>query len=130
MNQAKLLFTFLLAVLGMAAFGQDNKNGSCDILRNGKFKYIGGEDTTAYVVIHNTSHIEYFNKGKYYIKSELYWVNGCEYNMTMTETTVPEFPYHPGDVMNVKVNKIANDTVYYTSTVNGEQWNGRFLVVK
>jgi hypothetical protein len=46
--------------------------------------------------------------------------------------------HHPGRIfdwkfstkMNFNVNKIANDTVYYTSTVNGEQWDGRFLIIK
>jgi len=130
MNQTKLLFLLLLILPGIGAFGQDTKNGDCSILRNGKFKYIDGEDTTAYVVIHNNSHIEYFNMGKYYIKSKLDWVNDCEYNMTMTKITLPEFPYHPGDIMNVKVNKIANDTVYYTATVKGKQMTGRFLIMK
>lgn len=130
MNRINLLFILLLTLPGVTAFGQDIKNGGCRILKNGKFKYIGGEDTTAYVVIHNHSHIEYYNMEKYYIKSKLDWVNDCEYNMTMTKITLPEFPYHPGDIMNVKVNRIANDTVYYTSTVNGSQWTGRFLIMK
>lgn len=56
-------------------------------------------------MIKGKNHIEYHDNGKYIIKSKLDWVSDCEYNMTMTKITIPDFPYAIGEVMNVKVNK-------------------------
>ncbi|MBC7587378.1 MAG: hypothetical protein H7178_03380 [Chitinophagaceae bacterium] len=92
-------------------------------------KYLDSEDKTAYAVITNKDHVEYYSDGKYYIKSKLKWLNECEYNMTMTKITLPNFPNQPGEVMNVKFEKIENGIVYYSATVKGQTWKGRFEII-
>lgn len=79
-------------------------NEDCKILHSGTFIY-GNTPDEIKVVIKGKNHIEYHDNGKYIIKSKLDWVSDCEYNMTMTKITIPDFPYAIGEVMNVKVNK-------------------------
>jgi hypothetical protein len=81
------------------------------------------------VEINGKSHIEYHDNGKYFIKSKLIWASDCEYNMTMTEITIPSFTYKAGDVMNVKINKVEGNNIYYTSTVQGKSWNGKLIKI-
>ena len=103
---------------------------SCSVLKNATFKYLDIEDSTAFVVIKSNKHTEYHDNKKYYIKSDITWVNDCEYNMVMTQITIPDFPFKPGDVMNVKITKIEGDIFYCTATVKGAGWNGRFKILK
>jgi hypothetical protein len=117
MTSLKSVMIALLLLFAKDSFGQEGNKMDCTILRNGKFKYLNfDQDTSAYVVINNENHIE--------------WVNDCEYNMTMTKITLPNFPYHPGDIMNVKVYKIEDGIIYYTSTVKGVSWKGKFKIIK
>ncbi len=107
----------------------DSISRDCKILHEGTFVYDTGEKLIK-VVIQGNRHIEYHNGGKYYIKSKIEWVNDCEYNMTMLENNIPNFPYRPGDVMNVKIDKVEGNKIYYTSTVKGERWNGILVKIK
>ena len=122
MNFKRIFFIALLISYSLTCFAQDNNKSDCAILKHGTFKYLDIDDTTAYVVIN------YYNK-KYYIKSDIVWVSACEYNMTMTDITIPDFPYAPGDVMNVVINKIDEGLIYYTSTVKGKTWKGRLKII-
>jgi len=101
----------------MAFSNVNTGKGDCTILHEGTFTYGEGKDLVK-VVIDGKDHTEYHDNGKYVIKSELVWVNDCEYNMTMTEVTIPNFPYGSGDVMNVKINKVKgiNRVVYDISS--------------
>ncbi len=131
MTLIKLICTTVFtSIVSLSFCQQETTKTNCSILKHGKFKYIDIEDTSAYVIINNTKHIEYHNNNKYYIKSDIKWLSDCEYEMTMTEITIPNFPFKPGDLMNVKVNKIENEVIYYTSTVNGSSWPGRFKIIK
>lgn len=58
------------------------------------------------------------------------WVNDCEYNMTMTEITILNFPYKVGDIMNVKINKVEGNDIYYTSTVQEKSWEGQLIKIE
>lgn len=111
--------TFLFSFIGISVYSQD-----CKILHRGKFKY-GTEKEEVKVEIKGEDHTELHESGKYFIKSKIEWVNDCEYNMTMTEVTIPNFPYTPGDVMNVKINKVTGKEIFYTSTVKGVSWTGK-----
>ena len=117
-----------LFLITSAAFSQNPKT-DCSALKNGRFKYLDIEDTSAYVVINDTVHTEYHNDGKYYIKSRLTWINDCEYIMTMTAITIPNFPFHPGDKMQVQVTKIEDGIIYYNSIVNDKKWPGRLRIL-
>lgn len=101
----------------------------CKILHKGTF-YYRGLDEAVKVVIKGKKHIEYHNNGKYIIESKIKWVNSCEYNMTMEKVTIPDFPFKPGDVMNVNVDKIEGNIIYFTSTVKGMSWKNEFIKEK
>ena len=94
-------------------------------MKSGKFKYLEAQDTSAFFEITDTSHTEYYNNGKYYIKSEMSWISDCQYSMKMLENTIPEFPFKPGDVMLVTIKRVDNDIIFFTSEVNGMKWDGK-----
>jgi len=131
MKPVRIFLLFLFLSMSIVPFcQQDTTKASCNVLKKGKFRYLDSQDTTDYVVIEGDKHTEYHNKGKYYIKSDVTWVNDCEYNMVMTKITIPDFPFKPGDSMNVKIERIEDDIIYYTSTVKGASWSGRFRILK
>ena len=120
MKAALSLLLFTLFTIGNITAQSDEE---CAILHNGTFTY-GEADNIVTVKIEGENHMEYHNEGKYYIKSKLIWVNECEYNMTMKKVTIPNFPYGKGDVMNVKVSAVEGNVIKYTSTVQGQSWEG------
>ena len=48
----------------------------------------------------------------------------------MIKITIPDFPYKVGDIMNVKINKIEKNEIFYTSTVKGQSWSGKLIKIK
>src|ERR1700754_2918267 len=115
----KQLIVFLsLLLFGYFASAQSDQSPDCSILKRGTFKYVGLEDTTAYFTINKQNHVEYHEGGKYQIKSKLKWITPCQYKMEMLSNTIPDFPFKPGDVMVVTINKIEGNIIYYTSEVN------------
>lgn len=127
MKTVKCLITFLLCLVIFLSFSQNAND--CKVLKNGRFKYLDAEDTSAYIVITGNDHTEYHANGKYYIKSKLNWISNCEYIMTMTEITIPDFPFHPGDKMRVVIVKVKGDIIYYTATVSDRKWSGRLKIL-
>src|SRR5215203_4699797 len=122
MNKIKAVFLGLSLMMLMSFTEKGATIEDCSILNEGAFKY-GDIEEEIRVEIKGNNHTEYHDGGKYMIKSKLEWVNDCEYNMIMTKITIPNFPYRKGDVMNVKVDKIMGNVIYYTSTVKGNSWN-------
>ena len=125
----KKLFTLLSTFFLFILFSFTSGDNSCSIMLEGEFTYGAGNDLVQ-VEIKGEDHIEYHDAKKYFIKSKIKWVNDCEYNMTMTKITIPNFPYKKGDVMNVAINKVENNDIYYTSTVKGQSFKGKFTKVK
>ena len=123
---SKILFSVI--IFSIMSFYVNSDSG-CKILHSGTFKYANTVPEIK-VVIKGNKHTEYYENGKYFIKSTLNWTNECEYDMTMTEITIPDFPYKTGDVMNVKINKVINNEIYYTSTVQGKSWEGQLIKLK
>lgn len=119
-------FLFLISTISIA---QSNAV-DCKILKNIKLKYVNNPDKSAYVVIKNNKHIEYLESGKYYIKSDLDWISDCEYNAKMTEITLPDFPFKPGEIMNVKFEKFENGFVTGTGSVRSDTFPIKFEIVK
>lgn len=122
-----ILILFLTTTISIA---QTNKAIDCKIFKNIKLKYVDEEDKSAYVVIKGDKHVEYLQDGKYFIKSDLEWISDCEYNAKMTEITLPDFPFQPGVVMNVKFEKIENGIVTGTGSVYGKQFPIKFQIIK
>ena len=129
MNLFKSLLIVFLSTSGVV-FAQTSKSEyTCKILKDIRLKYLDAQDSTAYIVIKNNKHIEYLEGGKYYIKSDLNWVNDCEYNATMTEITLPKFPYKPGEIMNVKFQKIENGIISAIATVQNISFLTEFKMI-
>ncbi|TPG41629.1 hypothetical protein [Flavobacterium pectinovorum] len=122
-----LLILFLTATISMA---QNNQNFDCKILKDIKLKYAHKPDNTDYIIIKDNKHVENLEDGKYYIKSDLEWLSDCEYNATMTEITLPDFPFKAGEIMNVKFEKIKDDTIYGTATVRNQTFPIKFIIIK
>jgi hypothetical protein len=125
----KHLLSSLLFICFVNITAAQTDTSSCEILHQGTFTYGSGESLVK-VVIDGDKHTEYHDKGKYFIKSTIKWVSACEYNMTMTDISIPDFPYGVGDVMNVKIDKVVDQIIYYRSTVKNQTWNGTFIKVK
>lgn len=122
MKLIKSLLIFSILLVSSISFSQTNKVMDCKILKNCELHYVEEANAGDFIIIKNNKHIEYLQNSKYYIKSDLNWVNDCEYNATMTEITVPDFPFKPGEIMNVKFEKIINGIVYGVSTVRGKKF--------
>ena len=127
----KHIITFCCStILSVFAFAQNSIHIDCSIMRHGSFKYLDIEDTTAYFKLDGENHIEYHQGGRYYIKSIIKWLNDCQYEMKMTENTIPDFPFKPGDVMIVTIVRIKNNVIHYISEVKGNKWKGRVLKIE
>lgn len=122
-----LFFVLFLSILSSSF--KIVEQSDCKIIHKGTFKY-EGITSDIKVVINDKSHTEYHENGKYIIKSELNWINNCEYNATIKEITIPNFPYKVGTTMNVVINTIEGNKIYYTSTVQGKSWKGVLIKMK
>lgn len=94
-------------------------------MHQGKFKYMADEEEVI-VAIKDSSMVEYHKGGKYTISTRIDWVNECEYNITVLKVTVPAFSLGTGDEVNVKINRIEGNDIYYTLTVKSVSWQGKF----
>lgn len=124
------IFILLCATLFSSSFGFSQTSAECSFLRKSTLKYLDADDTTSFVVINDTTHIEYHQNKKFFIKSNIEWLSDCEWEMTMTEVTIPGFPFGAGDKMHVKVNKIEGGIIFYTATVKNTSWPGRFRKIE
>ncbi|WP_264558908.1 hypothetical protein [Flavobacterium sp. N2270] len=129
MKLLKSILTLSTLFITIISYSQTEKVQDCKILKHSKLKYVENDDKTAFVVIKNNKHIEYLRNEKYYIKSDLVWINECEYNATMTEITLPNFPFKAGEVMNVKFEKIENGIVTGIGTVRGNSFPVKFELI-
>jgi hypothetical protein len=131
MTSLKVVLITLLFAFPELVSAQKSGQADCGVLKNCKYKNLDAtEDSTAYILASNGINTEYFLKGKYYVRSKVEWLKPCEYRMTVIKSTLPNFPFHPGDTMNVKVDRIDNGLFYTTSTANGTSWKGKYRIVK
>jgi hypothetical protein len=114
----------LLSLLGSLPNEED-----CTKMRSGTFTY-GDAKNPVTVEIVGDKHVEYHNKDKYVIESVMKWTGDCEYGLTMTRVTIPNFPYKPGDVLKTVIVKVEGEKIYYTSSVHDTTWKGVFIKVK
>ncbi|HKX86357.1 MAG TPA: hypothetical protein VJL37_06775 [Flavobacterium sp.] len=120
---------FVLSI-GTATYAQSNATPDCKQLKHIKLSYVTAPNENSYVIIEENKHTEYVDNSKYFIKSDLNWINDCEYKATLVETTIPDFPLKPGVVMNVKFEKIENGIVSGKAIINGETFEVKFKIIK
>lgn len=129
MKLIKNLTVILFIISSTLSFSQSTEKINCSILKNCKLKYFEIDDNLTYIIIKDNKHIEFPNSGKNYIKSNLEWVNDCEYNATIIELTVIDSPFIIGDKLNVKFDKIENGIAYYTANFKGQILTGKFKII-
>lgn len=130
MNLLKSLLLLVLLLSTTISIAQTSQKFDCKILKDIKLKYADNPDNTAYITIKGNKHIENLQGGKYFIKSDLEWLSDCEYNATMTEITLPDFPFKAGEIMNVKFEKIEDGFIYGTAAVRGNSFPIKFIIIK
>ena len=79
MKLFKSFFSLSFLLISIACHSQSDKLLDCKILHNVKLKYADAPNRNDFVVINDNKHIEYLKNGTYYIKSDLNWINECEY---------------------------------------------------
>lgn len=114
----------LLALFSIPVFSQSD----CKILKKCKLKYADGN--SGLVIFNNNKHIELYENGKYFIKSDLLWINDCEYEATITEVTLPNFPFSIGEKMKVKIETIDNKYVSGTGVVRDSPFPIKFEIIE
>ena len=120
----KLLMLFCITLLMSFTSSED-----CCILKDNTFTYRNSKKEVI-VVFKGNKHVEYHNNEEYYIKSDIEWVNNCEYYLIIKESTLPNFPFKMGTKMHIVVNKVRGKKVYYTSSLGGRSWEGRLTKTK
>ncbi|GAB7256953.1 hypothetical protein [Polaribacter sp. OB-PA-B3] len=94
------------------------------LLNETKYTYkYKGENVV--VLFSESKHVEYFNEGKYFIKSDISWVSEDECYMTLQESNLPNFPFKKGIKLKMKITKIKRGYIFYESTLGGRTWEGR-----
>lgn len=102
---------------------------NCAILKEGTFTYRSGKQDVI-VIFKGNKHVEYHNDREHFIKSDIEWINDCEYNLIIQESTLPDFPFKMGTKMHIVVNRVRGKKVYYTSSLGGRSWDGRLTKIK
>ena len=119
---------FLIVLLGIG-FLSSFTIKDCSILKNNSFEYkVGSKDVL--VVFTDDEYVEYHEKKKFYIKSDIEWITDCEYNLVIQESTLPNFPFKSGTTMNIKIDRVKGKKVYYTATLGGRSWEWKMTKVK
>ncbi|KUJ61905.1 hypothetical protein AR687_10105 [Flavobacteriaceae bacterium CRH] len=130
MKLSQSIYFLAFFLITITSIAQNTQNFDCKILKGIKLKYVDNEDKTAYFIIKDKKHVEYLENGKYFIKSDLEWINDCEYNAKMTEITLPNFPFKVGEILNVKFDKIENQFIFGTATVRKNSFPIKFEIIK
>jgi hypothetical protein len=130
MKSQNILFTLLFLFMATVTFSQTNQTIDCKILKDIKLRYTETKDKTSYIVIKDNKHVEHIDNDKFTLKSDLEWLNECEYNATLTEINFPDFPFKVGDVMHVKFEKIENTIITGTGTIGDKTFPISFEILK
>ena len=109
-------------------FSQSKNQIDCSFLKNSKMVNISMPNG-GYVIISDSIHMEFVDDGKYFIKSKLKWINDCQYNATVIEFTWPKFKFPIGEVLNSKITKVQNDTLYFDLKVRDYKIKAKYKLI-
>ncbi len=94
------------------------------LIKDKTFSYqYKGEDVL--VVFEGKEHFEFYNNKKHFIKSDLLWTSKDECYMIIRDFNLPNFPFKAGTKMRMKITKVENGFIHYTSTLGGRTWKGK-----
>lgn len=108
----------------------DPKATGCQILRKGTFTYKDTDGDPVIVKIVDDVSTEEHKGGKYMIMSQLKWIGDCEYENMLIVSTVPKVRLEPGTVMNVTIDKVDGNDIYFTATALGKSYHNMLTKVK
>lgn len=108
----------------------DPKAIGCQILRKGTFTYKDTDGDPVIVKIVDDVSTEEHKGGKYMIMSQLKWTSECEYENMLILSTVPKVRLEPGTVMNVTIDKVEGNNIYFTATALGKSYHNKLTKVK
>lgn len=123
-NLLRSFCILLLVAMQLSFTTTGNEITDCSMAHSGTFTYTDDQGDEVILAIDGESYKEYHKERKYTIESQIKWVNDCEANVTLIKATLPGFPHKAGTVMNIKVEKIDGNFVYYTGTVKGSSLKG------
>ena len=121
------MFRFLTLIFSF--FFLISQTPDCSVLKNGKFTYKRGKDVVQ-VQFDGNNHTELHNNGKHYIKSTIEWISDCKYYLTVKETNLSNISIKKGNKILVEVIKVKGDNVYYKSSFNKRNWEGKLTKIK
>jgi hypothetical protein len=119
-----------LCILAFAAlcFSSFKPVDGCSIMHGGKFRYMADKEEVI-VTINDSEFMESYQGGKYFIKAQLEWLSNCEYNLVITKVNAPGAMYTTGDEIDVKINHVEGNNIYYTASVKRVSWEGKFTKI-
>jgi hypothetical protein len=116
----------LLSVISFSSFSPVD---GCTIMHNGKFKYMADKEPI-FVTINDSSFTESYQDGRYYIKAQLDWISQCEYKLIIRKVNAPGTMYTTGDELNVKINHVEGNDIFYTASTKRVSWEGKFTKIE
>ena len=108
----------------------DPKATGCGILRKGTFTYTDTEGDAVTVKIVDNMVTEEHKGGTYILMSKIMWKGECEYDNMLIMSTVPGVQLEPGTVMNVVIDKVEGNDIYFTATARGKSYHNVLTKVK
>ena len=121
MNTLKIIVLAFFFISTVANSQDQSTETQCSIAHEGTFTYGNSKMQITISRTKNKQVDKILYKGTaFYLYSDIEWLNDCEYNITMISSTLPNFRKQPGDVLNVKINKIEGKHIYYTTSFKGE----------
>jgi len=122
----KLLFVCILLVAAMqfSFTSRPNAVADCTSAHEGTFIYSDNSGDEVVVAIKGDNYTEYHKDKKYTVESKIKWSGDCQADITLVKSTMPGYPHKAGVVINVKIDKVEGDFIYYTAKVKGESFKG------
>ena len=108
----------------------DPKATGCQMLRKGTFTYKDTDGDVVKVKILDGVITEEHKGGKYILMSKMTWKGECEYDNMFMMSSLPDFKLEPGTIMNVVIDKVEGNNIYFTGTAKGKSYHSIITKVK
>ncbi len=118
---------FAITAISLHPAERSDSDIDCNILHNGTFMYADEQNQPVKVIIKGKKHTEYHKNG--YIKSEITWLNDCEYTAKLVKITLPKFPYKRGTVMKVIIDDVSDNAIFCTGIINDQSFSTKLTKV-
>ena len=112
-----ILIPSFLVLAHTLMLSQAPEDIDCSFLKDCKL-LLKEEGIESVVTISGDKHVELVDEGIGCVKSDLEWLNDCEYKASITYFKWPGFMFDVGEVMHAKVIKIIGDSIYILSLIH------------